>query len=257
MRVQTYFIKYINTVLQLGKKTSGGRNFQGRICIFHRGNINRRMYKFIDFFRRLDMWGYVFTMHYDPNRTAYISPILYLNGLASYIISAEEMKKKSLIFSGSKSHSIVSGSTNILKNIPLFSLVSMVELKPFLGAKLCRAAGAKCLLIGKKKTKAILKLPSTWQVHVSWNAMAMYGQISNAFHRFDILNKAGKHRALGFRPKVRGVAKNPCDHPHGGGNGKKSHPPVPVTAWGKWTTGTPTTKTQVAIIRRRLFKNCK
>jgi large subunit ribosomal protein L2 len=118
----------------------------------------------------------------------------------------------------------------IIKHIPLFSIISMIELKPFRGSTICRAAGTKCLLIGRKQNLATLKLTSKWQIQIPSDTIAMLGQVSNITHKFQILGKAGKQRALGFRPSVRGVAKNPCDHPHGGGNGKKSHPPIPVTA---------------------------
>lgn len=255
---KTYFIKKFDKIIQIGKKSTGGRNFFGRVCILHRGTLNKRIYRFIDFFRRINMWGSILYRQYDTNRTAYIHAILYRNGLIAYIIAADfrNIEEDIFIYSGAKLpiKLLPISSATILKNISLFSIVSMIEIKPFLGSKLCRAAGTKCLFIGKKQDKAILKLSSKWQLHVSLNSMAMLGQVSNSLHKFNIIGKAGKNRALGIRPTVRGVAKNPCDHPHGGGNGKKSHPPIPVTAWGRWAKGTPTTKTQFAILRRRLYK---
>jgi large subunit ribosomal protein L2 len=253
---QNYYIRKFDAYLRFGIKSWGGRNFSGRICVFNRGRLNQRIYRLVDFFRRVNKWGYVFMTCYDANRTAFIRPIIYMNGLMSYIIGADLMKESGFIFSGELHYvQFPIGSATILKNIPLFSIISMVELKPYLGAKICRAAGAKCLLIGSKNNKCILKLSSKWQCFISSDSMAMFGQVSNVQNRFNVIGKAGKNRALGFRSSVRGLAKNPCDHPHGGGNGKKSHPPVPVSPWGRWTNGTPTTNTQFAVLRRRFFKN--
>jgi large subunit ribosomal protein L2 len=232
MKPKTYLIKKIDTILQIGKKSKGGRNFLGRICIYNRSMLHKRKYRFIDFFRRLNLWGYILYKIYDSNRSAFLGCIVYTNGLLSYFIVGHATPSNIFVFSGSKLLNIAKiplSSTNTLKNIPLFTLISMVELKPFTGSQLCRAAGTKCLFIGKKNKAAIVKLASKWQVKVPLNSMAMFGQVSNILHKFQSVGKAGKQRALGFRPKVRGVAKNPCDHPHGGGNGKKSHPKVPVT----------------------------
>ncbi len=256
MIAKTYLIKHIDAILHIGKKSKGGRNFLGRICVFNRGTLNKRIYRFIDFFRRINLWGYLLYKKYDPNRSAFIGCVVYTNGLLSYIIVANLTPSNTFIFSGSYLffNKLPLSSAMIIKHIPLFSIISMIELKPFRGSTICRAAGTKCLLIGRKQNRATLKLTSKWQIQIPSDTIAMLGQVSNITHKFQILGKAGKQRALGFRPSVRGVAKNPCDHPHGGGNGKKSHPPIPVTAWGRWAKGTPTTTTQFAILRRRMFK---
>jgi len=129
-----------------------------------------------------------------------------------------------------------------LFNVNLFTAINNIELAPCHGAKISKAAGSSGVLIGKFLDKAIIKLGSGWQIRVSSKCLASIGIVSNIAHKFLIIGKAGKRRAFGFRPKVRGVAKNPCDHPHGGGNGKKSNPPAPVSAWGRLCKGTPTKK---------------
>jgi len=220
------------------------------------------MLKFIDLYRRTNSFGYIFKIIYDSNRTGKIGCILYLNGLITFIILAENWFINKWIYSGYRKFlgtryntAKYTSSAFILKNIPLFSIISMIELTPYHGSILCRAAGTKCLYIGKKQNKAIIKLQSKWQLKISLKCMAMLGQVSNVKHKFDIFAKAGKARAFGFKSSVRGVAKNPCDHPHGGGNGKKSPPCIQVTPWGKWTKNRPTTNTQIARKKRYFFKN--
>ncbi len=149
--------------------------------------------------------------------------------------------------------SIKKGDSLLLKNIPVFSIISNIESKPFKGGNLCRAAGVSCLLISKDNLNCILKLNSGWQYRVSLNCISSYGIISNKWNN-KIIGKAGKNRGLGKKPKVRGVAMNPCDHPHGGGNGKRSKPVQPVNAWNtvfKWVS----TKTKNhELSKKRLYK---
>ena len=141
-----------------------------------------------------------------------------------------------------------------VKNLNLFSVISNIEIRIGKGFKIARAAGVSGLLVAKTLTNAYIKLNSSWQIETPLNAFAVKGIISNSNYKFRFLGKAGSARALGFKSKVRGVAKNPCDHPHGGGNGKKAKPVNPVNALGKYTVGTPTNNTKVARLNRRLFK---
>jgi len=159
---------------------------------------------------------------YDPIRTSKIGLVIYENGLSSYILLQKGVKVDTLLYSGSffNSEQVKKGDSILLKYMPLFSVVSNIENKPYKGGSLCRAAGVGSVLIGKKKGKGILKLNSGWQLEIPLTCIASLGVISNKWNN-NIIGKAGKSRWLGFKPKVRGVAMNPCDHPHGGGNGKK------------------------------------
>jgi len=141
-----------------------------------------------------------------------------------------------------------------IKNIGLFTIISNIEKIPYKGATIARSAGTSSLLIGKIKDNAVLKLNSKWELNLNTACIATIGNNANAKHKFKIIGSAGKHRNLGFRPKVRGVAKNPCDHPHGGGNGKHSSPPVPVTAYGKPAKWVSTKNKKKDKINKRLFK---
>lgn len=255
-----YCKQIISKLSRFGIVSQGGRNFLGRICIKGRGNGNKKIYRHIDFFRRINQYGYVLKILYDCNRTSYIALIFYENGLNSFIIATANLKLNDKIYSGILNNSNIEltqkylGWSIPLKNIGLFTIVNNIEKAPFCGAQITRSAGTGSLLIGKNKNKAILKLNSKWEFNLNIACMATIGYNSNKKHQFKSLGSAGKHRNLGFRPKVRGVAKNPCDHPHGGGNGKHSSPVVPVTAYGKPAKWTPTTNKQKDRIKRRLFK---
>jgi len=206
----------------------------------------KRVYRNIDFFKRINQFGIILKILYDCNRTSYLAHILYENSLNSFIIATENLKLNDIVYSGTiKKRSFQVTQSNLgwtvpLINIGLFTMINNIETIPYEGSQLVRAAGSSALLIGKTEKKAILKLNSLWELRFNLNCMATIGINSNAKHKFNIIGSAGKARNLGFRPKVRGVAKNPCDHPHGGGNGKHSSPVVPVTAFGKYTKWTHT-----------------
>jgi large subunit ribosomal protein L2 len=252
-----YFFYKVGLNLVRGKSFSGGRNFLGRVCVKGRCSGNKRLFRSIDFFKRLNVFGTVCRIIYDKNRTAPIVYILYENGLACYSILVEGLKIGSSVFSGYDSlylGNIGLGWSIPLLNMPLFSVISSIELYPFLGAKICRAAGSCAVLIGKTSEHCILKLRSGWIIYVSLFCFSVYGKVSKSIFNAGDFMKAGKMRAFGFKSKVRGVAKNPCDHPHGGGNGKKSKPPVPVNAWGRFAKWLPTKNTKSDKLKRRMFK---
>lgn len=153
---------------------------------------------------------------------------------------------------------VTTGSSCILKYIPLFSVICCLELKPYSGSKIARSAGVGCILVANLGNKKYLvKLMSGWQVIVFEDCMATFGFVSNPNHYSNFLMKAGKARALGWRPVVRGVAKNPCDHPHGGGEGKKSPPAAQVSPWNKLTKGTPTKNKKIDRLKRFKYKELK
>lgn len=254
-----YFFKTIKKKLTKGITNKAGRNFLGRVCIRGQGAGNKRIYRYIDFNRRVNIKGKVVNIIYDPNRTARLGLVIYLNSSCSYILLQRNIKIGSIIYSGSvmtKDNIIEIGYSLPLKYMPLFSNISNIELNPFIGGTLCRAAGTSCILIGKTidNKKGILKLNSKWELHVSLDCISSYGTISNKAINNLYIKKAGKNRAFGWKPKVRGVAKNPCDHPHGGGNGKKPKPKIPVNAWHTVFKWTHTKNTKIDNIKRRKFK---
>jgi len=226
-----YIFSKVSKKLKIGSYIRSGKNFSGKTCVFHRGGGNRRAYRTVDLYRRLNLFGSICGLQYDPSRTAYIGLILYDNGLFSYIILAENIKKGFKLFSGSGLDNTVvfKGSSLSVSNIPLFTVVNNIEVRPFYGATLARAAGLGAVLVARLNNVVTLKLKSGWLVKISANSVASVGYVSNMLHNMKIIAKAGKNRALGKRPVVRGVAMNPCDHPHGGGNGKTSPPTVPLT----------------------------
>lgn len=237
----------------------GGRNFLGRICVYHKGAGNKNIYRKLDFYRRLNQVGYVLKVLKDSNRTGYIGLILYENGLSSFILLSEGLFKGGTIFSGfdlnlQNKMSDLNGSTTLLKNIGLFSNVNSIELYPLSGAKMARAAGSSSLIISKDAKTVSFKMSSGWQLSVSANSLSTVGVVSNFFNYYRVIGKAGISRALGIKPTVRGVIKNPCDHPHGGGEGRGSPPVAQVTPWGHLTKGTPTKNKKIDRLARRMFK---
>jgi large subunit ribosomal protein L2 len=237
----------------------GGRNFLGRICVFHRGGGVFTNYRFIDFFRRLNTFAYVLRIFKDAFHTTFISNLLYFNGLAGLALAAEGQQVGSIIFSGepTKIEILLSGYSLPLRCIPLFSLVFNVELTSAKGGQYARAAGTGTFAVSKLKNYFTLKMSSGWQVLAHGDAIASLGRASNASHKYFHLSKAGQVRNLGFRPVVRGVVKNPCDHPHGGGEGKGSPPAAQRSPWGKLTKGTPTKNKLKDRLLRRQFKKIK
>lgn len=252
-----YCKKIISKLIRFGVISHGGRNFLGRICVKGRGGGNKRNYRLIDFFRRINSSGKILKILYDCNRTSYIALVLYKNGLNSFIIATEKLHINDYIYSGNiffEASQENIGWAVPIKNIGLFTIISNIETIPYKGASVSRAAGTGSLLIGKVKNNATLKLNSKWEMHLNTSCIATIGYNKNSRYKYKVIGSAGKHRNLGFRPKVRGVAKNPCDHPHGGGNGKHSSPPVPVTAYGKPAKWTPTKGKVRDKIKKRLFK---
>jgi large subunit ribosomal protein L2 len=229
-----YVIKFLKKKFIKGLKKTGGRCNLGRVTVRGRGGGNKVNYRVLDFYRRLNQYGMLIRILYDPNRSGKLGLIIFENSFSCLILIQNKMKIRDVIFLGSykeeDGEEIKNGYSLPLFHMPLFSILSNIELKPFNGGAICRAASTSSMLIGKTKNKGILKLKSNWELHLPLNCMSSYGSISSKLLNNMYIKKAGKSRGLGFKPKVRGVAKNPCDHPHGGGNGKRSKPKIPVNA---------------------------
>ena len=225
------------------QRHSGGRNSQGKITVRHIGGGNRRKYRIIDFKRNKDgIPATVKTIEYDPNRTANIALLYYADGEKRYILAPVGLNVGDVIVSGADAD-IKVGNCLPLTNIPVGTFVHNVELQPGKGAQLVRAAGMSAQLMAKEGKYATLRLPSGEMRYVLVACKATIGQVGNVEHEIVSLGKAGKTRYLGIRPTVRGSVMNPCDHPHGGGEGKS---PVghagPMTPWGKPALGYKTRK---------------
>jgi len=236
------------------KSKSGGRNSGGRITTRHVGGGHKQHYRVIDFRRNKDgIPATVERLEYDPNRTAYIALVCYADGERRYIIAPKGLKAGDKIESGDAA-AIKAGNALPLRNIPLGSTVHCVELKPEKGAQLARSAGASCQLVSRDGTYATLRLRSGETRRVLVNCRATLGEVSNSEHSLRSLGKAGAKRWRGVRPTVRGVAMNPVDHPHGGGEGRTSGGRHPVSPWGVPTKGYKTRKnkrTTKMIVRSR------
>ncbi|MDR2006105.1 MAG: 50S ribosomal protein L2 [Acidaminococcales bacterium] len=218
-----------------------GRNNQGRLTVRHRGGGHKRLYRIIDFKRLKDgVPAKVATIEYDPNRTCRIALLFYKDGEKRYILAPNGLKTGDVVVSGPDAD-IKTGNALPLKNIPLGTLVHNIELKIGKGGQLARSAGAGAQLMAKEGDHALLRMPSGELRKVHINCRATIGQVGNLEHENITLGKAGRSRWLGIRPANRGVVMNPCDHPHGGGEGRS---PVgrkhPVTPWGKCAFGTRT-----------------
>jgi len=242
--------------LLVSLKKNSGRNAQGRITIRHRGGGARRKYRMIDFKRNKDgIPGKVAAIEYDPNRTANIALINYVDGEKRYILAPFGLKVGDAIESGIDSD-IKVGNTLPLKNIPVGTNIHNIELKAGKGGQIVRSAGTVAQLMGKEGNYAQLRLPSGEFRMVRVECRATIGQVGNLDHENIKIGKAGRKRHMGIRPTVRGSAMNPCDHPHGGGEGKAPiGMPSPVTPWGKPALGLKTRdkkkKSDKYIIRRR------
>lgn len=240
-------------------KRSGGRNNHGRTTTRFRGGGNKRKYRIIDFKRNKDgVPGKVASIEYDPNRTANIALIHYVDGEKRYIIAPRGLKVGAIIESGQDAD-IQVGNALQLKDIPVGTTIHNIELKPGKGAQLVRTAGAEAQLSGKEGKFGIVRLPSGEIRRIDIRCKATIGQVGNTEHELVTLGKAGKSRYLGRRPHVRGSAMNPVDHPHGGGEGRAPvGRPQPMTPWGKKSRGVKTRdskkKSNQYIIRRRKGK---
>jgi large subunit ribosomal protein L2 len=233
-----------------------GRNSYGRITVRHRGGGNRKKYRIIDFKRqKSDMPATVLTLEYDPNRSAFIALIQYEDGTKSYIIAPNGLSVGDKVVSGA-AVDIKPGNALPLTSIPVGTFIHNVELYPGKGAQLARAAGIQAQLMAKEGKYALLRLPSGELRNVPAECMATIGQVSNIDHENVKIGKAGRKRHMGWRPTVRGSVMNPCDHPHGGGEGKSPiGRPGPVTPWGKPALGYKTRDKKKAsnkyIVKRR------
>jgi len=226
--------------LTKGAAKSGGRNNLGRLTAFRTGGGHKRSYRVIDFKRaKLEMPAVVERLEYDPNRTSFIALIKYSDGEQAYILAPQRLAVGDTVIAGEKAD-IKPGNAMPLKNIPVGTLVHNVELKLGKGGQFARSAGTYAQLIGKDGGYAQLRLRSGELRLVNADCMASIGAVSNPDHQNIVIGKAGRSRWLGLRPVVRGVAMNPVDHPHGGGEGKTSGGRHPVTPWGKGTKGTKT-----------------
>ena len=237
-------------------KKNAGRNSYGRITVRHRGGGNRRKYRVIDFKReRFGITATVQTLEYDPNRSAFIALVQYEDGEKRYIIAPQDLKVGDKIVSGPEAD-IKPGNALPLINIPVGTFLHNIELYPGKGAQLARSAGNTAQLMAKENGMALLRLPSGELRNVPANCMATVGVVSNPEHANDNYGKAGRKRHMGWRPTVRGSVMNPCDHPHGGGEGKSPiGRPGPVTPWGKPALGYKTRqknkRTDKYIVKRR------
>ncbi len=243
--------------LVVSKKKNAGRNNQGRITTRHQGGGERAKYRLIDWKRnKKDVVGVVETLEYDPNRTAFIALVLYKDGERRYILAPDKLKKGMEVVAAERADVKV-GNAMPLKSIPFGVDIHNVEMKPGRGAQMVRSAGASCQLVGRTDGWAQLKMPSGEMRRVPEECMATVGTVSNLDHSNVSLGKAGRSRHMGVRPTIRGVAMNPIDHPHGGGEGKTSGGRHPVSPWAVPTKGYKTRKnkrTDKDIIRRRQKK---
>ena len=241
------------------KKKHAGRNSYGRITVRHRGGGNKIKYRIIDFKRQNPNANTVVGIEYDPNRTAYIALLQDTEGTKSYVIAPEGLKTGDVVYSGPTAD-IKPGNTLPIANIPVGTVINNIEIYPGKGAQLVRSAGAMAQLISKEANgMAQIRLPSGEVRYIRLDCKATIGQVGNVEHDTVKVGKAGKTRHKGIRPTVRGSVMNPCDHPHGGGEGKSpiGHP-GPLTPWGKPALGYKTrnkkSRTDKFIVKRRNAK---
>ncbi len=248
-------VKPEKSLLETLKKNSG-RNSYGRITVRHRGGGNKKKYRIIDFKRdKMDMAATVLTLEYDPNRSANIALVEYEDKERRYIIAPNGLKVGDVVYSSANAD-IKPGNCLPIANIPLGTIIHNIELYPGRGAQLVRSAGGAAQLMAKEGEAAQVRLPSGEVRYIRMNCKATIGQVGNIDYENVQIGKAGRTRHKGFRPTVRGSVMNPCDHPHGGGEGKRPiGRPSPVTPWGKPTMGYKTRKTKnrtdKQIVRRR------
>ena len=243
-----------------GLTKSGGRGGGGRIAVRFRGGGAKRLYRMIDFKRRkFDVPATVQYLEYDPNRSAFIALIKYEDGELAYILAPQRLKAGDTIIASEKVD-VKPGNASPLRSMPIGTIIHNVELKPEKGGQIARSAGTYAQLVGRDAGYAQIRLGSGELRMVADGCMATVGAVSNPDHMNENLGKAGRVRHMGFRPHVRGVAMNPVDHPHGGGEGRTSGGRHPVTPWGKPTKGrkTRTNKTtDKFIIRSRHVRKAR
>ena len=227
-------------------KKHAGRNSYGHITVRHKGGGNRKKYRVIDFKRndKFGMFAEVLRLEYDPNRSAFIALVQYEDGEKRYILAPNGLKAGDKVVAGTDADILV-GNALPLANIPVGTVIHNIELYPGKGAQLVRSAGVAAQLMAKEGNMATVRLPSGEFRKVRMNCMATIGQVGNIDHANVHIGKAGRKRHMGIRPTVRGSVMNPCDHPHGGGEGKSPiGRPGPVTPWGKPALGYKTRKTK-------------
>ncbi|KQT60223.1 MULTISPECIES: 50S ribosomal protein L2 [unclassified Aureimonas] len=225
-------------MLTEGLSQKGGRNNTGRVTARYQGGGHKRSYRIIDFKRRkFDAVGTVERLEYDPNRTAFIALIKYEDGELAYILAPQRLAAGDKVVSGLSGIDVKPGNAMPLASMPVGTIIHNVEMKPEKGGQIARSAGTYAQLVGRDAGMAILRLNSGEQRLVSGQCFATVGAVSNADHGNINLGKAGRSRWLGKRPHVRGVAMNPVDHPHGGGEGRTSGGRHPVSPWGQPTKG--------------------
>jgi len=240
-----------------GKREQGGRNNAGRITVRHRGGGHKRRFRIVDFKRaKRDMPAEVVRLEYDPNRSGFIALVKYEDGELSYILAPQRLKAGDKIVAGERVD-VKPGNAMPMRNIPVGTIIHNVELKAGKGGQLARSAGTYVQLVGRDAGYALLRLSSGEVRRVRGECLATIGAVSNPDEQNIVIGKAGRSRWLGKRPTVRGVAMNPIDHPHGGGEGRTSGGRHPVTPWGKGTKGTKTRHNKATdryILRRRRDK---
>ena len=243
-----------------GLTKSGGRGASGRIAVRFRGGGAKKLYRIIDFKRRkFDVAGTVERLEYDPNRTAFIALINYADGEKAYILAPQRLKVGDQIVASEKVD-VKPGNAAPLRSLPIGTIIHNVEMKPAKGGQLARSAGSYAQLVGRDAGYAQIRLGSGELRMVLDTCLATVGAVSNPDHMNTSLGKAGRKRHMGFRPHVRGVAMNPIDHPHGGGEGRTSGGRNPVTPWGQPTKGRKTRKNKATdkfIIRSRHVKKAR
>ena len=241
-------------------KKSGGRNNKGRVTIWQRGGGHKRMYRRVDFKRnKVGVPARVAAIEYDPNRSANLALLHYLDGEKRYILHPVGLNVGDKVVAGSEAD-ILPGNSLPLRNIPAGTMIHNLELRPGKGGQLVRSAGGSAQLVAKEDKYVMVKLPSGEVRKVLADCIATVGQIGNLDHENENSGKAGRTRWQGRRPKVRGVAMNPVDHPHGGGEGRTSEGGTPVTPWGQPTRGHRTRnnpRTQKFIVQRRKKRGSK
>ena len=241
-----------------GLTKTGGRNNKGRITSRRRGGGHKRTYRFVDFKRvKYDMVGTVERIEYDPNRTGFIALINYDDGEQAYILAPQRLGAGDKVISSRSAVDVKPGNAMPLEKMPVGTIVHNIEMKPGKGAQIARSAGAYAQFVGRDQGWATLRLKSGEQRKVHGSCLATVGSVSNPDHSNTNLGKAGRKRWLGVRPSVRGVAMNPVDHPHGGGEGRTSGGRHPVSPWGQPTKGKRTRKNKATdkfIVRSRHAK---
>ncbi len=243
-----------------GLTSKGGRNNQGRVTARRRGGGHKRTYRVIDFKRqKFDVAGTVVRLEYDPNRTGFIALLKYEDGEEAYILAPQRVSEGDTVIAGERVD-VKPGNAMPLSNMPIGTIIHNVEMKAGKGGQIARSAGTYVQLVGRDQGYALLRLKSGEQRMVRAECMATVGAVSNPDHANIKLGKAGRNRWLGKRPSVRGVAMNPVDHPHGGGEGRTSGGRHPVTPWGKPTKGKRTRSnksTDKYILRSRHLRKSK